>query len=59
MNDTTTIPILISAIVALSGALVWIVKVVLKELRENTRALDRGTEVMGRLEEWLKNWRAR
>lgn len=59
MNDNSTIPILISAIVALSGALVWLVKIPINVLRENTKAMDRGNEVMTRLEDWLRNWRAR
>lgn len=59
MNDNPIIALLIGAITALSGALVWLVKILVKVLRENTKAMDRGNEVMTRLEDWLKNWRAR
>jgi hypothetical protein len=57
MNETTTI--LISAIVALSGVVVYMARIFLKELKDNTRALDRNREAMNRVEELLKNWRAR
>jgi hypothetical protein len=57
MNETTTI--LISAVVALSGVVGYMARIFIKELKENTRALDRNREVMSRVEELLKNWRAR
>lgn len=59
MNDNPIISLLIGAVAALSGALVWLVKILIKVLRENTKSMDRGNEVMTRLEDWLKNWRAR
>ena len=57
MTDPT--PILISAVVALSGVVAYMARVFVKELKENTRALDRAREVLSRVEELLKNWRAR
>lgn len=57
MTDTTTI--LISAIVALAGVIGVGGKMLLKVLRENTRALDRANDALDRVEELLKNWRAR
>lgn len=57
MTDTTTI--LISAIVALAGVIGIGGKMLLKVLRENTRALDRANDALSRVEELLKNWRAR
>lgn len=57
MTDTTTI--LISAIVALAGVIGVGGKMLLKVLRENTRALDRANDTLNRVEELLKNWRAR
>lgn len=57
MTDPTTI--LISAIVALAGVIGVGGKILLKVLRENTRALDRANDTLNRVEELLKNWRAR
>lgn len=57
MTDTTTI--LISAIVALAGVIGVGGKMLLKVLRENTRTLDRANDTLNRVEELLKNWRAR
>lgn len=57
MTDTTTI--LTSAIVALAGVIGVGGKMLLKVLRENTRALDRANDTLNRVEELLKNWRAR
>lgn len=57
MTDTTTI--LISAIAALAGVIGVGGKMLLKALRENTRALDRANDALDRVEELLKNWRAR
>lgn len=59
MTDNTTISLLIGAIVALSGALVWLVKILIKVLRDNTNAMDKSRDAVTRLEGWLKNWRAR
>lgn len=57
MTETSTI--LISAIVALAGVIGIGGKLLLKVLRENTRALDRANDALHRVEELLKNWRAR
>jgi hypothetical protein len=57
MNETTAI--LISAVVALASVVAYMAKVFIKELKDNTRALDRTREVLTRVEELLKNWRAR
>lgn len=57
MTDTTTI--LTSAIVALAGVIGVGGRMLLKVLRENTRALDRANDTLNRVEELLKNWRAR
>jgi hypothetical protein len=55
MTDNTTI--LIGAIVSLSGVVVYMFKVYIKEIKENTRALDKAREVLDRVEKLLTNWR--
>lgn len=64
MNDTTVI--LIAAISALSGVIVWLVKrhdkreaEVRRVLQETNQILFRVSEVLSRVEGLLKNWRAR
>lgn len=72
MNDTTTIPLLISAIAGLVAAVVYlykrgekreremqqVVKDVLNTIRQNESFVKGADEVLKRVEKLLTNWRA-
>jgi hypothetical protein len=68
MECSDLVKIFIGAIVALVGAIIWLVKTgrkdVVSTLKNNTRAIDNNdtsirenTEVMKRVEKLLTNWR--
>jgi len=67
MNDKTTIALLVSAIVALSGAIVYLYKrgekrekemqQVVKDVMKALKNTDNLTEVLRKVEALLTNWR--